>query len=36
MTTENMERQAELEANDLDADLLDPAFANDNWFWLTL
>lgn len=28
----NLERQAELEECDLDADLVDPAFANDNWF----
>lgn len=28
----NMERQTELENNDLDEDLVDPSFANDNWF----
>lgn len=32
MTTKNMERQIELEDNDLDEDLVDPLFANDNWF----
>lgn len=28
----NLERQAELENNDLDEDLVDPFFADDNWF----
>lgn len=28
----NLERQTELEGCDLDADLVDSAFANDNWF----
>lgn len=32
MTIENMERQVELENNDLDEDLVDPLFANNNWF----
>lgn len=32
MITNNLERQAELENNDLDEDLVDSAFATDNWF----
>lgn len=28
----NLERQTELENNDLDEDLVDPLFATDNWF----
>lgn len=32
MITNNLEQQAELENNDLDEDLVDPLFANDNWF----